>query len=636
MKKTKFILFKNMVTLFLLALCSTSALAQPDCPGGGWENEPIQDPDGCCIQFDMLPSTLDFPWTYWFVVADGETYDSGDYASGFFDVCYEDAGMYNVVVTYVDAYGVTLCENDWTVFVDEGCGPDIICEDCVDFTGIEVTTMDLCTFDFEMVYTVDPACGGITIDSYSWDYGYFGGFGSGAIDSHTFPGDDSYDVIATIEYTVDATGLTCKHEQIVEVDVTGCSPGGILCGLDPLISISDTEMEIELPTREPCGSPTYIIEIREVGDVDFTLATATVSALPPYTATITGLDPCTPYETKITLQCAGGIDGICFSGETYVTDCPPPCSSGCLITDGIDILFIDGCDYTLEANYETTDACGDIEVTSVVWDWEEGTTATGDIAEISFLCGGMKTVTATINYTTYPDIECKATITREINAFGCDEVCTTCFDDECVRAYELIAEPRGGCLYWFTFDSALGDCGAIDPESISFEWDFGYDGGIIIDEDGVFWIEHSFPEDGPYTITMTYYYTLLGEEEERSCTMTVDIDVKGCHGGKDTPKRGQIIFESGQINASSGIMSTTVPNPADEEVTITVLDPNNISDADQLQLVIFDINGRKVYNGNTTVGSQKMIDISHFESGLYIYEVRDGETVILKEKLLIK
>jgi hypothetical protein len=545
--------------------------------------------------------------------------------------------MYNVVVTYVDVYGVTLCENDWTVFVDEGCGPDITCVDCIDFIGIEFTTEDECTYEFEMIYTADLTCEGLEITSLTWDYGYDGGTGEGVTDTHTFPEEDAFTVTATINYTFD--GESCSQVQDMTAWVTGCDIGtGFECEPFELISNTNNSMTIGLPSKDPCISPTYEINITEFeSGIPLAPATFATTEVTPglWQATITGLEPCTSYEVQAIILCEGLEAGSCTTIEfPFETNCPSPCT-GCVTVDEIAVISSDGCNYSLEARYDKTDACGDIDITGVYWDLGDGTTAEGDIVDIAFICGGIKTVTATIYYTSsvHPDIACVKTITKEIDATDCEGECLSCYDDDCVKAYDLIVEPRGDCLYWFTFDSGLGTCRAIDHTSISMDWNFG-DGSTEMDIDA-YWIAHTFPSDDVYTVIMTYNYKLLGDETEYSCTMTVEVDVKGCGEG-DKPKHGQIIFESDQINAGSGIMSTTVPNPADEEVTITILDPNNMSDADQLQLVIFDINGREVYNGNTTVGSQKMIDVSHFESGLYIYEVRDGETVILKEKLLIK
>ncbi|NOQ71395.1 MAG: PKD domain-containing protein [Crocinitomix sp.] len=630
-RNPKFMQLKSMVILFLLTLFGTSTLAQPNCPAMGWENEPIQDPDGCCILFDMLPSTLDFPWAYWFVVADGATYNSSTYPTGEFPICFDDAGMENVVVTYVDAFGITLCENDWTVFVETGCA--VPCEDCVDFVGIEITTADECTYDFEMSYTVDLSCGEVMITSLLWDFGD-GTFDTESSPSHTFPDYDAYTVTATIVYTVD--GEPCSQEQTVTAWAWGCGGDGdgFECAPFEFISSTDTEMTMGLPTAETCVDPTYQINITEFGSGDpLAPATFTTTEVSPdvWEATITGLDPCTAYEVQAVLLCDGLVLGSCSKDVPWETNCPAPCT-GCLIVDEIAIISFDGCEYRLEAVYEETDACGVIDVTSVYWDFGDGNTDDDAVVDVSFLCEGMKTVTATIYYTSslHPDIACVVEITEDIDVIGCDGECPPPCEvinsppicEDCLVSDGIsLATAPSGCVYQFIMDYATNEaeCGTIGI--ISIEWDFG-DGTTGTGPIG----NHTYAGDGTYTVTgvITYLSSALGIECTHSACL--EVHVTGC--GGHAPKMAE--------GPGSGITATTVPNPADEMVTITVLDPNNSSGVDQLELVIFDINGREVYRGNTTLGSQKMINVSHFESGLYIYEVRDGETVILKEKLLIK
>ncbi|NOQ71396.1 MAG: T9SS type A sorting domain-containing protein [Crocinitomix sp.] len=436
-RRPKFMQFKSMIFMFLLTLCGTSALAQPNCPGMGWENEPIQDPDGCCILFDMLPSTLDFTWAYWFVVADGETYNSATYPDGNFEVCYDDPGMENVVVTYVDGLGVTLCENDWTVFVEKGC--ETTCEDCINF-------------------------------------------------------------------------------------------------------------------------------------------------------------------------------------------------------EGIDILASVGCEYTFEADFEFTDACGDITLNFIYWDFgfngpdgtEYGETAVFDAA---FLCAGTYRVIAYISFTTESGEVCIDSTSILVEVADCDDLCSSCYLTECVDASPFVVGWTGGddCkpTFWFHY-SVNEECKDIDPASISFDWDFGYPSGTDTSPTGT--ITHEFPCNDIYLVTLTFNYRFMGEIEDRSCTMTIEWETTTCDKGCRDKMREKTVSDF----TNSPLAATTVPNPANDIVNIMVLDPTNSSDISQLVLVVFDINGKEVFRDNMSLGSQKMIDVSSFESGLYIYEIRDGQTVILKEKLLIK
>lgn len=626
---------KKIVLILMLALGATNVFAQPICPGGGWENEPIQEEDGCCILFDMLPSTPAFPWEYWFVVADGVTYNNTDNPTGEFKVCFPHAGMENVVVTYVDAAGATLCENDWTVFVEEGC--IIPCEDCLSYDDILVTSEDGCDYDFTMSYTINPDCD-VTIIGQTWDFGHPGGTETGDPVSHTFPSDGFYTVTGTIEYLVDGEAESCTDTRTTVVEVTECTVGGGLnCFEMEMISAEDTEMTIQLPTREICMAPTFEVRIREFGSgTPFFPASATVYSPSPdvFHADISGLDPCTPYEFQVEVYCDGLSGGLCSNEAPYVTDCPPPCS-GCFIPNEIVIDEADRCEHTLTADFEFTDACGDISDVTVDWDFGfdgPGSTGTGETVDVSFLCEGTYTVTATISYTTYPDVECANKITREIEVVGCDDGCESCALDGCLDVDGISILSEDGCEYLFVVGYAVGDCGALDPASISIDWDFGHPGGTV-NTGATESYTHNFPSDGTYIVTVTINYRLAGSLEDRHCTTSIRVDVTDCGGGKGD--RGQISNGSGGLH-NSGLTATTVPNPADDEVTITVIDPTQASDMDQLEILIFDINGRQVYNGRTNLGAATKIDVSLFESGLYIYEVRNGETIVLTEKLLIK
>lgn len=631
----KLMKLKSLIFILLLTLYGASAFAQPNCPDSGWENEPIQDPESCCILFEMLPSTLDFPWNFWIVTADGVNYSNADNPINF-PICFEETGVENVVITYFDALGATLCENNWSVVVENGCGPP--CEDCIDFEEITINSGAACDYEFTMEYTIDPSCEEITIISETWDFDHPLGTGSGINVSNTFPEDGIYLVTGTIEYTVDWDEEPCTQKQAIEVTVTGCTESGeIDCSLLKSIEILADEITMGLPMSDPCEDPTYIISISEFGSGDpFELATVTTDEVTAgvFEATISDLDPCTPYQIQVELFCGGIYAGTCVNEEAWITECPAPCD-GCINLDGIDIVAKDGCEYTFDADFEITDACGDVTINAINWNFGfdgPGSSATGEIVDASFLCAGTYRVTATILYSTFPDVECIARVSRLVEVTGCDEECSSCYLDECVAAYDLLILDGGGlgCSYTFLFYYSDGKCGDIDPESILINWDFGYPDGTgtsTIDA-----TSHFFPSNGTYIITIIFNYRLIGEIEDRSCTMSVELEITDCllgHGDK-------MVESPGNDFSNSPFTTTTAPNPADENVTITIFDPTNTSDLDQLQLVIHDINGRVMYRGITNLGIQKMIDVSDFEHGLYFYEILDGDALITRKKLLIK
>lgn len=340
---------KALISAFIMLL-GTGTFAQL-CPDHGWKIEPYPDPSGCCIIFTMLESTPEFPWVYWFVEANGELYEYDEHVDGTFEVCYNVAGSYNVIPTYVDADNKTLCQNNWTVTATVDCA---------------------CKFNF------------------CWS---------------------SNDAEASMQAFEELIGIKV-------VDKDGVETPYIL--FDPALDITSN-----------------------------------------YATILAAFIEVFVNEEKLDEDAVGEGGTNCFKG-----DYPQP-----------------------------------------------GFSVFGQYTSVSF--------------------------------YG--------FDDD------------GNSIEVF-FESSC------DPERSSIE-----------------------------------------NGTDNSSTVPDGLAVN-----------------------SNMFDAITVPNPADNIVAITVLDPNNSSDAAQLDLVIFDINGREVYRGNTTTGVQKVIDVSRFESGLYIYEVRDGETVLLKEKLLVK
>lgn len=604
--------------------------AQPSCPDSGWANEPVQDPESCCILFEMLPSTLDFPWNFWIVTAEGVNYTNAD-NSIIFPICFEEAGVENVVVTYIDAFGTTLCENNWTVIVEGGCGPP--CENCVDLEEIIVTGAEACDYEFKMDYTIDPSCGEIMVLSETWDFGHLDGTGVGNTITNVFPEDGIYTVTATVEYTVDWDEEPCTQEQTIEVTVSSCSE--LDCSSFKLIEILTDEISMELPARDFCEDPTYEISVREFGSgVPFEIASYTLTEVEAgvFEATVTDLELCTPYEIQVELFCEGIPSGTCINEEAWITECPEPCA-GCVDLTGIDIIIEDGCNYSFSADFEISDDCEGITIDAINWsfgfDGPDGG-ASGETVDASFLCAGEYRITATILYSSASGDECIARVSQLIEVTGCSAECESCYLDDCINTYyDLFNHNFGDCEYVFIFDHLDGECGEIDPDSFIYEWDFGH-------PDGFDWttshlITHYFPNDGTYTVKLYFYYQIIGEDEYNWCTITTEVEVTGC-GEEHAPKMAEKLVSN---FANSPLTTTTVPNPADENVTITVLDPTNTSDLDQLQLIIHDINGREVYRGTTTLGIQKMIDVSALESGLYFYEIRDGDALIIKKKLLI-
>lgn len=124
---TKTYLMKKRILIAFLTLIGFSTFAQTgfDCEEIPWKIEPYQDPEGCCVIFHVLESTDELPWKHWFVETGPGTPVGNIYSNanpdGVFEICYDEPGIYNVVITYVDELGNTLCETNWSVFVERGC-----------------------------------------------------------------------------------------------------------------------------------------------------------------------------------------------------------------------------------------------------------------------------------------------------------------------------------------------------------------------------------------------------------------------------------------------------------------------------------------------------------------------------------
>ena len=80
--------------------------------------------------------------------------------------------------------------------------------------------------------------------------------------------------------------------------------------------------------------------------------------------------------------------------------------------------------------------------------------------------------------------------------------------------------------------------------------------------------------------------------------------------------------------AAPKVLLQLIPNPATEKVTLQITSPQNLPNT---EIEVFNITGAKVHE--TTVdlqagGNQISINLTGFEKGLYLVQVRNGETVL--------
>ncbi len=79
-----------------------------------------------------------------------------------------------------------------------------------------------------------------------------------------------------------------------------------------------------------------------------------------------------------------------------------------------------------------------------------------------------------------------------------------------------------------------------------------------------------------------------------------------------------------------------MPNPASNYTTITTSYIANGETYDNLRLVITDLQGRIVFQEAIQINDSKRIDLNNFNSGIYIYKVVDGDSVLKSDKIVIE
>jgi len=84
------------------------------------------------------------------------------------------------------------------------------------------------------------------------------------------------------------------------------------------------------------------------------------------------------------------------------------------------------------------------------------------------------------------------------------------------------------------------------------------------------------------------------------------------------------------------ISTSVVPNPANEFVTITITDKTNASEINNANLVIFDIAGKEIFSTSISLNESKQIDVSHFNSGIYLFNVINKGKLVASDKLVIQ
>ena len=89
------------------------------------------------------------------------------------------------------------------------------------------------------------------------------------------------------------------------------------------------------------------------------------------------------------------------------------------------------------------------------------------------------------------------------------------------------------------------------------------------------------------------------------------------------------------INDAS-LHHSVVPNPANNQVTISFHDDDNKMNVNNAQLVITEITGREVYRSTISINEAKKVDLSGFSSGVFIYRVIYEDNILLTDRFIVE
>ena len=402
-------------------------------------------------------------------------------------------------------------------------------------------------------------------------------------------------------------------------------------------------MEIGLPTSPSCDDPEFVISVREYGSgMPFVAMPATIFSpgIGIFVGEIGGLEACTEYDVLVEVFCHGEIEGGCSAYRPYKT-------AGCIGLDCTPLSPISIDDEGFSIGLPTYGDCTEHEYVVRVRVHGSGlpyepAAAVVTSPALGVYVADVSGLESCTSYDIIVDVFCDGELKGgcgidNVKTTGCDDKCESCADQDCIKLDEISVVWNAGCTYGLIMGYAVGDCGTMTPVSVT--WDMGYVGAEEVAGTLDGYVEHTFPGDGTYNITGTMVYTVDGVEY--TCCLSIELSIRGC---KVIVKDGPIMPDlekrmpiNGGINTNVySLEVSTVPNPAEDHVTITVAAHEKNADFDQLELIIFNVNGSEVYRTNIAVDQPKEVDLSQLNSGLYIYTINNKEYTLLREKLIIK
>jgi hypothetical protein len=100
----------------------------------------------------------------------------------------------------------------------------------------------------------------------------------------------------------------------------------------------------------------------------------------------------------------------------------------------------------------------------------------------------------------------------------------------------------------------------------------------------------------------------------------------GIQGG---PPVGCLFCRNGQSSPEAGI--SLYPNPAQDHINVSLS-----QETEQAIVSFYSLTGQVMLEQNLSTDSENRIDIGHLRAGLYIIQVKDGDSLLHQQKLMVK
>ena len=528
-------------------------------------------------------------------------------------------GTYSVTTTLnftIVATGQQCSVTETNLIVVDSCEDQ--CEDCINFYGPAVYKQEGCDVGLVMDFQAGD-CGEIKILGYDWDLGYPGNPGGNTeVISHTYPGNGTYEVCATLTYQVAETGVVCTVTECNEVVITDChNPCDDCINFYGAGIVGQEGCKVEMVMDFNAGTCGEISIISY--DWGFGYPGAGTANTEVVTHEFPG-DGTYNVVTVLTFEIVGTgeICTVIRTTPVTITDCKNPCED-CINFEGAGVVSEKGCDLELVMDFAAAKC---VEIQILGYDWDFGYPGNGgantEVVTHSFPGNGTYKVTTTLTFRVVETGEvCTVIRCTEVKVVDCINPC-----EECIRFDGVAVVSQKGCKAELVMDFNAGECGEI--RIVSYAWDFGYAGNSGGSTE---WLTHTFPCDGLYFVTAVLTFEIVKTGEICSVLRTLKLEVSDCgdclngDGGQSDGRSDETASNALSIESRHSISDlTAAPNP-----TADIVDISYQLTADQkVSINVLDVNG-KVVVSNTTTGQAGLntvrMDLSELAGGVYFYQV---------------